>query len=339
MKEKNCGLPSRGPGARVGIPVRNSVYQRAVVVKSLGVVNPLPTVTVFSPAKINLYLAVTGRRADGYHDLVSVVAPLAFGDQLIAEAQGQGRRAEDPFALECDDPEVPVDGSNLVLKAAAAFAGATGWKTAVAFRLAKRIPLGAGLGGGSSNAAATLLALNQLSGAGLDRAVLTALAAQIGSDCPLFLPGGPVVMRGRGEQVEPLPAVAAARLRGRRVLLFKPNFSVRTAWAYERMAAGAPAGYLPAAEAERRLAAWISGKADAEELLFNNLEPVVFRKFIALPALLERLHTRFGLAPRMSGSGSACFALLPDGAPVEEITGNIREAWGPLCFVQLTAIA
>jgi 4-diphosphocytidyl-2-C-methyl-D-erythritol kinase len=136
--------------------------------------------------------------------------------------------------------------------------------------------------------------------------------------------------------VEPLPAAAAARWRGRRVLLFKPNFGVRTAWAYERLAADAPASYLPAAEAERHLAAWISGEAG--EPLFNNLEPVVFRKFIALPALLERLHTRFGLAPRMSGSGSACFALLPDGAPVEEIIGSIREAWGSQCFVQSTTI-
>ena len=186
-----------------------------------------------------------------------------------------------------------------------------------------------------------------------------ALAAQVGSDCPLFLPGGPVLMRGRGEQVGSLPAAAAARLRGRRVLLFKPNFAIRTAWAYERMAAcagasaaataradksapgaaRAPAGYLPAAEAERRLAAWIAGNAGAEELLFNNLEPVVFRKFIALPALLERLHTRFGLAPRMSGSGSACFVLLSDDAPVEEIIGSVREAWGPLCFVHPTVIA
>jgi 4-diphosphocytidyl-2-C-methyl-D-erythritol kinase len=305
----------------------------------LGVVNPLPTVTVFSPAKINLWLAVTGRRADGYHDLVSVVAPLAFGDQLTAGAKGEGRGAMDQFTLECDDPEVPVDGSNLVLQAAAAFVKATGWQAAVAFRLTKRIPLGAGFGGGSSNAAAALLALNQLSGAGLDRAALTTLAAQVGSDCPLFLPGGPVVMRGRGERVEPLPAAASARWRGRRVLLFKPNFSVRTAWAYERLAAGAPAGYLPAAEAERRLAAWVAGEAGAGELLFNNLEPVVFRKFIALPALLERLHTRFGLAPCMSGSGSACFALLPDGAPEQEIIGSIREAWGPRCFVLPTAIA
>ena len=308
------------------------------MVKSLGVAKPRPTVTVFSPAKINLWLAVTGRRADGYHDLVSVVAPLEFGDVLIAESGARRPDTGKQFSLECDDPEVPRDETNLVLKAAAAFGQATGWQAAVAFRLTKRIPLGAGFGGGSSNAAAALLALNQLSGAGLDRATLMALAAQVGSDGPLFLPGGPVVMRGRGERVEPLPAAAAARWRGRRVLLFKPNFSVRTAWAYERLAAGAPAGYLPAAEAERRLAAWIAGAAGAGELLFNNLEPVVFRKFIALPALLERLHARFGLAPRMSGSGSACFALLPDGAPVEEIIGSIREAWGSQCFVQPTTI-
>jgi 4-diphosphocytidyl-2-C-methyl-D-erythritol kinase len=309
------------------------------VVKFLSVVNPLPTVTVFSPAKINLYLAVTGRRVDGYHDLVSVVAPLTFGDQLVAEARGEGQTGRDQFVLECDDPGLAVDGSNLVLMAAAAFGRAIGWKAAVKFRLIKRIPVGAGLGGGSSNAAATLLALNQLSGAGLDRAALTTLAMQVGSDCPLFLPGGPVVMRGRGEQVEPLPAATAARWRGRRVLLFKPDFSIGTAWAYGQMAASAPAGYLPAPEAERRLAAWIAGAAGAGELLFNNLEPVVFRKFIALPALLERLRTRFDLAPRMSGSGSACFALLPDGAPMGEIIDSIREAWGPRCFVRSTAIA
>lgn len=303
--------------------------------------------TVLSPAKINLFLAVTGRRGDGYHDLVSVAAPLDFGDELTAET-GEGRpdaREEKPatgkqFSLKCDNPEVPVDGNNLVLKAAEAFVVATGWKEPVAFRLAKRIPVGAGLGGGSSNATAALLALNQLAGANLGRAELAALAAGVGSDCPLFLEGGPVIMRGRGEQIESLPERAARRLRGRAVLIFKPGFGVSTAWAYERLAAGAPQSYLPAAEAERRIREWIEGNADAAELLFNNLEPVVFRKFLALPVLLDGMRRRFGLAPRMSGSGSACFALLPPpGAPVREIVTMIREAWGPVCFVQAAAIA
>jgi 4-diphosphocytidyl-2-C-methyl-D-erythritol kinase len=297
------------------------------------------TVTVFSPAKINLFLAVTGRRADGYHELVSVVAPLTFGDELKVETGEVGEEKGRQFHLECDDPAVPVDDSNLVLKAAQAFATATGWKAAVKFRLTKRIPMGAGFGGGSSNATTALLALNQVSGAGLSRAALMGLAAGVGSDCPLFFFDGPVVMRGRGEQVEALPPAAVRRLRGRSVLLFKPGFGISTAWAYEQMVAGAPGTYLSAAEAGRRLASWIEGETDATELLFNNLEPVVFRKFLALPVLLERLRTRFGLAPRMSGSGSACFALLPAGAPVSEITAAIVEAWGPVSFVQIAAIA
>jgi 4-diphosphocytidyl-2-C-methyl-D-erythritol kinase len=315
-------------------------------------VSPQRTATIFSPAKINLFLAITGRRSDGYHDLVSVVTPLDFGDHLIAETGGRRpqtgvRRAETgnrlpdtgtQFSLECDHPEVPVDGSNLILKAAEAFAAATGWEEPVAFRLEKRIPVGAGLGGGSSNATAALLALNQLSGVNLGRAELAVLAAGVGSDCPLFLKGGPVIMRGRGERIESLPDVAARRLGGRTVLVFKPSLGVSTAWAYERMAAGAPQSYLPAGEAERRIAAWIEGDADAAELLFNNLEPVVFRKFLALPALLDRLGRQFGLAPRMSGSGSACFALLPSGAPAPEMVMVIREAWGPACFVQAAAI-
>jgi 4-diphosphocytidyl-2-C-methyl-D-erythritol kinase len=149
--------------------------------KSFGRVSPSRTVTIFSPAKINLFLAVTGRRSDGYHDLVSVVAPLDFGDVLAAEIRGGGletrERKEETgeptpedgahFSLVCDNPEVPVDGSNLVLKAAEAFAGATGWKEPVLFRLTKRIPVGSGMGGGSSNATAALLMLNELSGANL----------------------------------------------------------------------------------------------------------------------------------------------------------------------------
>lgn len=308
--------------------------------------SPPRSATIFSPAKINLFLAVTGRRSDGYHDLVSIVAPLDFGDSLIAESGDRkpesgefGADAGRQFSLACDHPEVPLDDTNLILKAAAAFAAATGWTAPVGFRLTKRIPVGAGMGGGSSNATAALLAMNQLSGANLGRAELAALAAGIGSDCPLFLESGPVIVRGRGERIESLPDAAAGRVRGRKVLVFKPSIGVSTAWAYERMAAGAPQSYLPAAEAERLIAAWIEGKADAAELLFNNLESVVFRKFIALPTLLNRLGRQFGLKPRMSGSGSACFALLPADAPVPEMLATIRDAWGPACFAQTVAFA
>ncbi len=289
-------------------------------------------VVVAAPAKLNLFLAITGRRPDGFHDLVSIVAPVAFGDTLRAAP------AEN-FSLTCDDPAVPVDETNLVLKAARAFAAVTQWRGGATFTLEKRVPMGAGLGGGSSDAVAALRALNILAGNPLAAPALADLAAQLGSDCPLFLPGAPVVMRGRGERVEPLPATGAARLRGRRVVIFKPGFGIATPWAYRAMAAR-PATYLPAAEAESRLAAWIADeRAPAEKILGNNMEQVAFAKFVALPSLLGKLRADFALEPRMSGSGSACFALLPEGNSASEITRVIRGAWGESAFIVETRLA
>lgn len=288
-------------------------------------------VSIFSPAKLNLFLAVTGRRADGFHDLVSVAAPLDFGDELQAERGGRG------FALTCDEPTVPVDAGNLVLKAAEAFSTATGWREPVRFRLTKRIPMGAGLGGGSSNAVAALRALNALAGEPLSGERLAELAAALGSDCTLFVRGAPAIMRGRGERVEALPGGAAARLRGRRVLLFKPSFSISTPWAYGRMVARG-ADYLPAAEAEARLVAWLEGDAPVEELLYNNMEPAAFEKYPALPLLLARLR-REGAAAAMSGSGSACFALPRDNSVTARLTAQIRECWGASAWVQEARIA
>lgn len=290
-------------------------------------------VEVFSPAKINLFLAVTGRRADGFHDLLSVAAPLAWGDTLRARVRAEGG----DFSLACDDPAVPAGPDNLVLRAAARFRELSGWPAAVAFTLEKRIPMGAGLGGGSSNAAAALRAMNELAGGPLTPAALAAAAAEIGSDCALFLPGAPVVMRGRGERIALLEASAAARIRGRRVVVFKPAFPVPTPWAYGRLAERR--AYASAAEAEETLARWVSGSERAEALLANGFESVVFEKFPALPALLGRLRRDFGLEPRMSGSGSACFALLPEEFVLREAEEAIRAAWGPSTFILETMMA
>jgi len=286
----------------------------------------------FAPAKINLFLAITGRRPDGYHNLVSVVAPLAWGDTLHVEPATEG------WSLECDVADVPIDETNLVLKAARAFARATeemsGAGGGARFRLEKRIPMGAGLGGGSSDAVAALRALNALAGQPLSAERLAILAAELGSDCPLFLADGPVVMRGRGERVTPLPAEAAARLRGRRVLVFKPAFGISTPWAYGQLAAQAPASYLPEVEAESALARWLGDPhAGAETLLLNNMEAPAFRKFVALPTLLDELRSTFGLAPRLSGSGSACYVLLPENTEIAPLIGAIREAWGESAYV------
>jgi len=283
-----------------------------------------------APAKLNLFLAVTGRRSDGFHDLVSVVVTLDFGDTLQVAPAGR-------MELSCDDPSVPADESNLVLKAARAFADASGWRGGARFVLSKHIPAGAGLGGGSSDAAAALLALNRLAGEkfALDGSRLAAAAATVGSDCPLFLAGGPLVMRGRGECLEALPARATARLAGRRVLVFKPGFGISTPWAYGRLAAGAPGSYLSAREAEKRLRTWTADdQIGAEGLLFNSLEAPAFRKFPALPLLLERLRSEYGWAAGMSGSGIACFALLPEAVDAAPAAALVRREWGASAFVR-----
>jgi 4-diphosphocytidyl-2-C-methyl-D-erythritol kinase len=286
----------------------------------------VPAVSTIAPAKLNLFLAITGRRADGFHDLLSVAAQLDFGDTLHAEPAAE-------FSLATDAADLAVDETNLVLRGARAFVAATGWTGGARFFLEKRIPTGAGLGGGSSDAVAALRLLNQLAGTRLASSRLAEIAAELGSDCPLFLGDGPVAMRGRGERIEPLPAVGTKRIRGRRVLLFKPGFGIATPWAYAQLAAGAPASYLPAAVAEARLAAWVhDAEAPAEKLLFNNMEAPAFAKFVALPVLLEQLRSDYGLAPRMSGSGSACFAFLAKNSPVPAIVQAIRTAWGESAF-------
>ncbi|MEO6245680.1 MAG: 4-(cytidine 5'-diphospho)-2-C-methyl-D-erythritol kinase [Opitutaceae bacterium] len=301
----------------------------------------MAVLSIFAPAKLNLYLAVTARRPDGFHDLVSIVTPLAFGDTLQTDTADVNEKPG-TFSLTCDDPALPCDETNLVLKAARAFAATTGWPGRASFHLEKRIPIGAGLGGGSSNAAAALKALNHLAGPrfALGAEALSQLAAQVGSDCPLFLCDGAIVMRGRGDRVEPFPAKAAARLQGRRVLVFKPAFGIATPWAYAQIAAGAPASYLPLDLAESRIADWSSNfTTPLEDLLFNNLEPAAFAKFVALPVLRKQMRSTFGLKPRMSGSGSACFALLNDDSDVTAITAAIRAAWGDSAFVVTTRLA
>jgi 4-diphosphocytidyl-2-C-methyl-D-erythritol kinase len=292
----------------------------------------LSALDVPAPAKINLFLAITGRRPDGYHDLVSVAAPLAWGDSVSVEP------AERPFSVSCDVPGIPTDAGNLVIRAAEAFAEASGWRGGARFAISKRIPAGAGLGGASSDAASALVALNALAGGPLDGAGLARVAAGVGSDCPLFLSKGPVVMRGRGERVEPLAPEASRRVRGRRVLVFKPAFAIPTPWAYARLAASGR-DYVAAPGAEARLASWVAGGAAAEDLLFNSMERPAFAKFAALPVLLDAIRARFGVAAGMSGSGSACFALLREDADAGPVAGAIREAWGPSALVVDTRIA
>jgi 4-diphosphocytidyl-2-C-methyl-D-erythritol kinase len=145
-------------------------------------------------------------------------------------------------------------------------------------------------------------------------------------------------MRGRGDIIEALPARGVGRVSGRRILVFKPGFGIPTPWAYAQLAAKAPSSYLPCDEVEKRLAAWLASEAPVEDLLLNSMEPPAFTKFPALPVLLDRLRREFGLHARMSGSGSACFAVYDDELAVAGAVRVIRESWGESALVVQTRL-
>jgi 4-diphosphocytidyl-2-C-methyl-D-erythritol kinase len=179
--------------------------------------------------------------------------------------------------------------------------------------------------------------MNQLMGAPFGSDVLRELAAGIGSDCPFFIDSVPAVMRGRGEIIEPLGPALTDRLRGRRLVLFRPDFGVETAWAYGRLAAAAPGSYDAETRAVARLDALITG-GTLGEVLFNSFEPVVGRKYLAIATLLDQLRG-VGVDCLMSGSGSCCFALVGEaGASTNEIEKIVRNAWGQAVFWVETSI-
>lgn len=291
------------------------------------------TMRLFSPAKVNLHLTVTGKRDDGFHNLVSLVAPISMGDWVTVTLTDR----ENEIGFECTDPEVPSGGSNLVVQAARSYLAAKNSIQGLEIRLEKHIPMEAGLGGGSSNAATTLLILNQLFEKSLSFAELADIAASLGSDCPLFLHESPVLMRGRGEEIEVLPPALIDDLQGRLLAVFKPNIGISTAWAYNRLAANREF-YANQDQVEATILKWQMGSAPLEDILFNSFEAPVFEKFVAFPVLFDLIRSKLGLSCLMSGSGSSCFALLNESSQAEGLLTIVKEAFGGDVFFEICCI-
>jgi 4-diphosphocytidyl-2-C-methyl-D-erythritol kinase len=256
---------------------------------------------MLSPAKINLSLRILGKRPDGFHEIDTLMAKLpGLADEIIITPA-------DHFSFTCSDPTLPTDSRNLVVRATEALAEKSGQSLPFHIHLDKRIPHGAGLGGGSSNAATTLLALKRQLETPLHADELHALAAALGSDVPFFLYAGAARCTGRGEiitaapQPPPLP-----------IVLFKPAFSVPTPDAYRHCLEAEP---LPSIRYEAQNhggLTWI-----------NDLEKPVFAKHRYLAEfkdwLLNGSDTQAAL---MSGSGSTLFAILRPGANPEALIAN-----------------
>lgn len=255
------------------------------------------------PAKVNLYLRVLRRRPDGYHELVTVMQPLSLADELTVTMGGEG------LSFTCDHPDLPAGPENLVYRAALAFQEALGVKVTAHLHLRKRIPLAAGLGGGSSDAAAALQALNLLYGSPLDRARLHSLAVTLGADVPFFLGQGPAVGRGTGIELSPLALPAY------NYLLLNPGAPLSTRWVYENLD-------LAKLTASPAIPDW--DPAHPERWVHNDLGEVAIKRLPELAVLLERISQAGALTQAVSGSGPTIYGLFPTWEAAREAARTLR---------------
>lgn len=270
-----------------------------------------PSITVTAPAKINLSLRVIGQRRDGFHEVDTLMTPIPglFDTLTFTPA--------DDYALTCDVAGIPLDDTNLITRATQLFSSLTKLPCLAHIHLEKRIPHGAGLGGGSSDAAATLLAWNQWHGHPLDEKALHDAAATLGSDVPFFLNGTTARATGRGEILTPASTPPLQH-----IVLLKPSFHVSTPDAYARWKTSVA---LPGVNFDPVELPWAT--------LVNDLEKPVFGKFLFLAELKNWLQARPEVQTvLMSGSGSAMFAILSDPNQAEPLIQQVRDRLDPVIW-------
>jgi len=267
---------------------------------------PMETITLVSPAKINLCLSVLGKRADGYHDVEMLMQTVGLYDEVTVTLGGEGVR------VSCDNNAVPSGDRNIAWKAADCLLRAAGRATGLAIDIRKNIPVAAGLGGGSGNAAAVLVALNRLVNAGFDGERLADLGAKIGMDVPFFLYGPTALARGRGEiltRLQPLPRFW--------VLLVNPGFETSTAWVYKNVNLGLTK------KVDCNKIARLNVRSIAQEL-HNDLETVTAVAHPEIGKIRASLQDQGALGVLMSGSGPTVFGIF-------ETEASCRAAAAGLC--------
>jgi 4-diphosphocytidyl-2-C-methyl-D-erythritol kinase len=281
-----------------------------------------------SHCKVNLLLNILGKRDDGFHELETVMYPIRLFDRLTFT------RGAASLRLTCSDPGLPVDDTNLVYRAATAFFNAAGIKDRVEIHLEKRIPIAAGLGGGSGNAAATLLALDELFAHPLSTEQIQKLASSLGSDVPFFLQDKAALATGRGEKVEAFDTSPA--LRGAAFLLVHPGFGVSTAWAYQQLVRF-PEALSGRARRARRLVQLLQsdGLRAAAGEFYNSLEAPVLEKYPLLAIYRDFLEEQGAIGALMSGSGSTVFGMYPSRVEAKAAETAIKRRFGP-CWTGVT---
>jgi len=259
----------------------------------------MDSIILHSPAKINIGLWVGRKRADGHHEIVTIMVPLKFGDYVRLSPKRSGIQVKTTgIQLNIGEKE------NLAYRAAQLFFQKSGIKAGVQITIKKRIPTGAGLGGGSSNAAAVLIGLNRMFDNPVKQAELVEIARNLGSDVPFFLKDVPCVARGRGDKLRPISLPAL------RVILFYPGFGIPTAWAYraldrsrQKLTSRPISPKIITLKIRRRELAGLA------EQVKNSFEPVVFSRYPQLARVKNLLLSKNVFVAGLSGSGSTVYGL------------------------------
>lgn len=263
-------------------------------------------IRVRGAAKINLFLDVLERRKDGYHEIESFLQPVGLWDEISIMLIESG------IELTGDDPTIRWDRDNLCYRAAEEILDRAGCGGGVRISVDKRIPHGAGLGGGSSDAAAVLLGINELLGLELEENELMAIGLSLGSDIPFFIRGGPAVCRGRGEILEREEGLGKGW-----ILVVKPDVTVSTGWAYQNLKIGLTRGGGKATL--RQLIEGLKRFPEVELKAWNSFTGLVTKSFPEIGTILDTLRQSGAILSAMSGSGSACFALYGEESRAAEV--------------------
>jgi len=274
-------------------------------------------VKIRAPAKVNLYLRVVGKRDDGYHLLDTLMVPISLYDE-IEITRPRRKAGEDGLKVTCDHPAVPPGKKNLAYRAASLLLRKKGLHDSVHIHIRKRIPVGAGLGGGSSDAAATLRGLNRLFHLGCDQSEMLSLAASLGADVPFFVYGRPARAQGIGDRLELVSSLPRFWM----VILY-PGFGVSTRWVYQNLP------FRLTKRIENTSINFCGGdREELKRLLVNDLERVTIRRYPRLAFLKDRLIQEGADGALMSGSGSSVFGIFVKRQRAREAFRRLRKEEG-----------
>ena len=268
-----------------------------------------------TPAKVNLGLHVHGKREDGFHELETIFQMVSLFDDVELELLSSG------IKLECDMPGIPTDDTNLVCKAALLLRKSYQVEgKGVSIRLKKKIPFGAGLGGGSGNAAGVLMGLNRLWDLNIEREKLFALAAELGSDVPFFLTSPCALGKGRGERLKVLEPCSKFQ-----VLLVFPGFPIATSWVYQNLRLKLTKRPNNISILRKNLS--LSDITSLGSQLYNDLESVVIQKFPEVKVVKDELWAWGALGVLLSGSGSTVFGIFDDPEKAQVACASLNGDW------------